>query len=125
MTKEAGTESEPKHVLSLERVIDAPVANVWRCWTEPELLKRWFCPKPWYVSEVRMDMRPGGEFFTMMNGPEGEQFPNTGIFLEIEPQRRIVTTDAMRPGWIPSAKPFMVSEVTFEDVFGPQHTAVA
>lgn len=65
--------AEPKHVLTLDRVLDASVAKLWRCWTEPELLKQWFCPKPWYVSEARMDLRPGGEFYTLMNGPDGER----------------------------------------------------
>ena len=44
----------PKHVLTLDRVLDAPVAALWRCWSEPDLLKQWFCPKPSYVSEARM-----------------------------------------------------------------------
>lgn len=59
----------PTHELVLDRVLDAPRAALWRCWTEPELLKQWFCPKPWFVSDVRMDLRPGGEFFALMSGP--------------------------------------------------------
>ncbi len=101
--------------LKLERLIDAPVAKVWRCWAEPDLLKQWFCPKPWYVSDVRMDLCPGGEFFTVMNGPNGEQFDNAGVFLAVEPHRRLVSTDAFRPGWVPSERAFMVAETTFED----------
>lgn len=115
MDTETETITAPRHVLTLERTIDAPLAAVWRCWTEPELLKQWFCPKPWYVSEVRMDMRPGGEFLTVMNGPDGEQFANPGVFLAVEPHRRLVTTDAFRPGWIPSDRAFMVAEMTFAD----------
>ena len=46
--------------LVLTRVLDAPRDKVWRCWVEPELLKQWFCPKPWYVSEARIGLRPGG-----------------------------------------------------------------
>lgn len=106
---------KPQHTLELERTFEAPVANVWRCWTEPELLKQWFCPAPWHVSEVRMDITPGGEFYTLMNGPNGEQFPNLGVFLAIEPEKRLVTTDAFRPGWLPSERPFMVAEMLFED----------
>lgn len=109
------TTPEPRHVLTLTRTFTAPLAKVWRCWSEPELLKTWFCPKPWFVSEVRMDMRPGGEFFSMMNGPNGESFPNHGVFLAVEPMRRIVTTDAFRVGWVPSERPFMAAEVTFAE----------
>lgn len=101
--------------LVLDRELGAARENIWRCWTEPELLKQWFCPKPWYVSEVRMDLRPGGAFFTVMNGPDGERFDNPGVFLEIAEGERLVFTDAFEPGWRPNGRPFMVAEVRFED----------
>lgn len=44
----------------------------------------------------------GGELFTVMNGPDGERFDNRGVFRDVEPQKRRVTTDAFRPGWQPS-----------------------
>lgn len=109
------SKTQPEHVLTLERVLDTPVERVWRCWTEPTLLEQWFCPKPWYVTDARIDLRLGGEFSSVMHGPEGEEFPNTGVFLEVEPQKRLVTTDAFRPGWIPSGRAFMAAEVRFED----------
>lgn len=101
--------------LVLTRVIDAPRAAVWRCWAEPELLKQWFCPKPWFVSQARMDLRPGGEFFTLMNGPNGESFGEPGVFLEVVEGERLVFTDAFRPGWRPSGRAFMAAEIAFED----------
>ena len=61
-----------------------------------------------------MDLKTGGEFSCVMNGPDGERFENIGVFLEIEPMRRLVTTDAFLPGWIPSARAFMVAETLFE-----------
>ncbi|MFN4024402.1 MAG: SRPBCC family protein [Hyphomonas sp.] len=109
------TRPGPEHVLTLERTLEAPVAKVWRCWTEPKLLEQWFCPKPWYVSDVRMDLRPGGESFFVMHGPEGERFENLGVYLEVVPMKRIVTTDAFHPGWVPSARPFMVAETLLAD----------
>lgn len=116
---------EPKHVLTLERTIDAPPGELWRCWAEPELLEQWFCPKPWYVSEARIDLTPGGEFFSLMNGPEGERFDNPGVFLAIEPERRLVFTDAFRPGRIPGDKAFMAAHVTFDDAGGGRTRYVA
>lgn len=109
------TDTTPTHVLTLERALDAPAAKLWRCWTEPELLKQWFCPEPWYVSEARIDLTPGGEFFSVMNGPDGERFENTGVILEVEPERHLVWTDAFRPGWIPNDTAFMTAHVAFED----------
>lgn len=96
--------------LLFERELDAPPEAVWRCLSEPELLKQWFCPKPWYVSEARMDLRPGGEFFTKMNGPNGESFGEPGVFLDVVPGRRLVFTDAFKPGWIPAGQMFMTGE---------------
>ena len=115
MTTKAGLGAEPEHVLTIDRVLDAPVEKLWRCWTEPALLEQWFCPRPWYVTDVRMDLRPGGEFFSVFNGPDGESFENAGVFLEVEPPRRLVSTDAFRPGWFPSGRAFMVAETLFED----------
>jgi len=107
--------TEPAHQLVLDRILDAPREKLWRCWTDPALLKQWFCPRPWYVSEARIDLRPGGEFFSVMNGPEGERHDNVGCFLHIEENRRLVTTDAFTADWRPVGQPFMVAEVTFED----------
>jgi uncharacterized protein YndB with AHSA1/START domain len=105
----------PKYALTLDRVLDAPVEKVWRCWTEPELLEQWFCPKPWRATEVKMDLRPGGEMTSVFRGPNGESFPNAGVFLEIVPMRRIVSTDAFRAGWIPSDSAYMVAETQFAE----------
>lgn len=110
--------SEQQHALELILDLDAPREKLWRCWTEPKLLEKWFCPKPWYVSDARIDLRPGGEFTCRMHGPNGEEFPNTGVFLEVVPNERLVTTDAFHPGWKPTGRPFMVAEVTFEDLGG-------
>lgn len=107
--------------LVLTREIGAARDKVWRCWTEAELLEQWFCPKPWRVSDARLDLRPGGEFFTVMNGPDGERMENIGVFLDVDAGRRLVFTDAFRPGWRPAGQPFMAAEVTFEDA-GPGRT---
>jgi len=104
--------------LVLERLLDAPRSALWRCWTEPELLKQWFCPKPWTVSHAEADVRPGGASMIVMRSPEGEEFPNPGVFLEVVPERKLVMTDAYTRAWQPSQKPFMTAIVTFEDEGG-------
>ncbi|MGB0747963.1 MAG: SRPBCC family protein [Magnetospiraceae bacterium] len=119
--------ADATHDLALSRTLDAPREHLWRCWVEPDLLNKWFCPKPWFVSETRIDLRPGGEFFTLMNGPDGEQFPNKGVFLEILEFQRLVFTDAFQPGWRPAGRPFMVADVQFSDAEdgGTAYTATA
>lgn len=104
--------------LSITRLIDVPRAKLWRCWTEPELLKQWFCPKPWYVSVAELDVRPGGFSRITMNGPNGESHPNDGVYLEVVPNERLVFTDAFSAGWKPSGKAFMTGVVEFSDEGG-------
>lgn len=92
---------DPARDLVIDRVLKAPPALVWRCWTEPKLICQWFCPKPWFVSEAVVDLRGGGRFFTLMNGPEGEKVPNEGSFLEVVPQRKLVFTDMFTEDFAP------------------------
>ncbi len=109
--------------LSVTRYIDAPPEIVWKVWTE--LTADWFSPKPWTVSIAEMDLRPGGRFAMTMHGPAGEVFPSEGVFLEIVPHRKIVSTDAYAAGWVPQ-KPFMTSITTMEpEGEGTRYTAAA
>ncbi len=91
----------PKLDLVLERVVDIAPALVWRAWTEPQHLVKWFTPKPWETVECEIDLRPGGTFYTVMRSPEGERFPGTGCYLEVIANRRLVWTNAMLPGYRP------------------------
>lgn len=120
------TAAEPEsHELVLERIMDVPRERLFRCWTKPELLVQWFCPKPWIVSHAEMDVRAGGSSLVVMRSPEGEEFSNPGVFLEVVPNERIVTTDAYTSAWVPSEKPFMTAIVTFEDLGGGRTRYVA
>lgn len=91
--------------LVLDRILKAPPALVWRCWTEPALICQWFCPKPWTVSEAVVDLRAGGRFFTLMHGTAGEVVPNEGSFLEVVPQQKLVLTDIFAADFAPVAVP--------------------
>lgn len=97
----------PELDLLLERTVDVPPELVWRAWTEPDLLKQWFCPVPWGVADAEMDVRPGGIFRTTFKSPEGQLFPNLGCYLEVVPNRRLVWTDALGPGYRPSVKGYL------------------
>lgn len=108
--------TSPKHELVLERIIDAPPEKLFRCWTTPELMQQWFVPKPWTLASVDLDLRPGGNCCVVMRSPEGKEFPNPGIYLEVVPNERLVFTDAYTTAWVPSDKPFMTGIITFEDL---------
>jgi uncharacterized protein YndB with AHSA1/START domain len=107
--------------LKLERVVDAPRELIWKCWTEPQHLTQWFTPKPWETTHCKIDLRVGGEFHTMMRSPEGGDFPNHGVYLEIVPNKRLVFTDAYTVGWQPTENPFFTAIVELEDA-GPGKT---
>lgn len=117
--------SEGKHELVLELELDAPAEKLFRCYSDPKLLQQWFAPKPWTISSAEMDVRPGGASLVAMRSPEGQEFPNPGIFLEIVPNEKIVMTDAMSAGYRPAGKPFMVTEVLFEDAGGGKTRYIA
>lgn len=115
---------DPTRDLVLERTVDVPPAQVWAAWTDPELLKVWFCPAPWRVSECAIDLRPGGRFFTRMCGPDGEDVPNEGTYLEVGPGYRLVFTDALAAGYRPTGASFMTAIITIEpDGAGTRYTA--
>ena len=111
-----------QHELVLTRLIDAPRAHVYRAWTEPALLKRWFAPRPYTTPVAELDVRAGGRIMIVMQGPDGSEIPCPGVYLEVVPNTRLVTTDAFVSAWEPSAKPFMTLIVTLEDADGGRKT---
>lgn len=100
--------------LVLVRETDIPAAKLFAGWTTPELLVQWFTPKPWTTTACEIDLRTGGTCKTTMRSPEGEEFPNTGVYLEIIPDQKLVFTDAYLPGWEPNPNPFFTGILTFE-----------
>jgi uncharacterized protein YndB with AHSA1/START domain len=101
--------------LSVTRLIDAPVETVWRVVTER--LQEWWCPKPWTTEIIEQDWRAGGRSAMVMRGPNGEEVPLDGVFLEVSPGRRLVFTDAFSVDWQPKG-PFMVGIMEFTDENG-------
>ena len=104
--------------LIVTRIIDASREKVFRAWTEPALLKRWFAPLPWITPIVETDVRVGGSSLIVMRGPDGKEFPNRGVYLEVIENQRLVFTDAFSKAWEPSEKPFMTVILTFDELNG-------
>ena len=101
--------------LVLARIMDATPEQLFRVWTTPERFPEWFCPKPWRAEVVKMDLVPGGAAETTMYGPNGEVFPNLGVYLEVVPNQKLVFTDMFTEGWVPAEGGGMMTAVlTFE-----------
>jgi uncharacterized protein YndB with AHSA1/START domain len=107
------------HDLVISRLVRAPRATLWRAWTDPQLLKEWWCPKPWTTEVRAFELRPGGAFHTFMRGPDGGTSDNPGYFLEIVAQEKIAMTSMLVGGWRP-ATPWlaMTAVVTMADEAG-------
>ncbi len=103
----------PDQELSVEIFIDAAPDHVWTLMTQRQV--DWWCPKPWRIEVVEQDWRAGGRAAITMFGPDGETNPIEGIFLEVVPGCRFVTTDAITADMRPAA-PFMIGiwEITPE-----------
>ncbi len=75
--------------LILTRLIDAPPPKVWRCWTDPSLLPRWFGPEGFSCHTKEIDLREGGVWRFDMIAPDGTVWPNRHRFTLHAPPNRI------------------------------------
>jgi uncharacterized protein YndB with AHSA1/START domain len=80
--------------LTITRTFDAPGELVWKAWTEPERLMRWWGPRAFTSPFCKIDFRVGGVYLNSMRSPEGKDYWSTGVYREIVPLERIVVTDS-------------------------------
>ncbi|MDM7921317.1 MAG: SRPBCC domain-containing protein [Pyrinomonadaceae bacterium] len=107
----------------ITREFDAPRELVWKAWTEPEHIEKWFGPKGFSTRVAEHDLSVGGRSTYVMTGPDGKEYPGTGVFLEIVPMERIVSSDEFGEGFekimpeteLPSG---MIFTVQFDDLGG-------
>lgn len=122
----------PQFDLVLERTTVLAPETIWRLWTETDLLMKWFCPRPWQTTRAELELRPGGRFMTVMKSPEGQEFPNEGCVLQVEKQRKLVFTSALRQDFRPAPKAEGPGDLPFTAVIllepqssGTKYTAIA
>lgn len=97
--------------LTLERTIRAKPERVWEAWTTPEQMTRWFAPEGLSVPEVEVDLRVGGRWKVTMREPGGADHVAVGVYRELDPPNRLVTTWR----WVPEGE---------EDPVGPEETII-
>lgn len=90
------------------RVVNAPRELVWKAWTEPEHLARWYGPKGFTNTFHQFDLRQGGRWKFTMHGPDRGNYENEIEFKEIVPPKRLVLTRI--------SKPLFQVTVTFEPI---------
>lgn len=89
----AAAKASPELVLTITRVFDAPRALVWRAWTDPEQLMKWWGPEHHPAVHVTMDVRPGGVWRNCLRSVEtGNDLWHHGTFREVVPMERLVFT---------------------------------
>ncbi|HOI12726.1 MAG TPA: SRPBCC domain-containing protein [Methanoculleus sp.] len=86
--------TEGKGRLFIQRIFAASREPVWKAWTDPELIGRWWGPKGFTAPFIRVDLREGGRYLFNMRSPEGQDFWSTGEYREIVPVERLVFTDS-------------------------------
>jgi len=94
MPKRGGLAKAADRELVIVRVFDAPRALVWKAWTEPARLKRWWGPRTFTTPVAKIDLRVGGAFLYCMRQADGKDIWGTGVYREIVPLKRIVYTDS-------------------------------
>lgn len=81
-------------MLYITRTFDSSLKNVWKAWTEPENVKKWWGPNGYTAPVVKIDLKEGGSSLYCMRSPEGVDIWSVGTFKEIIPMEKIVSTDS-------------------------------
>jgi uncharacterized protein YndB with AHSA1/START domain len=86
----AANENAADREIVITRVFDAPRELIWKVWTDPKHVAQWWGPRGFTTTIHEMDVRPGGIWRHTMHGPDGTDYPNQCVFLEIVKPERIV-----------------------------------
>ena len=106
------------HSLKLVRTFDAGPEVVYRAWTDPKVIGKWFAPLEMTTPIAEVDLRVGGKYRIGMKSPDGELYVATGTYREIIPNEKLVFT------WRWESEPSDISDtlVTVEFKKSGEHT---
>lgn len=83
-------ESTDERAFIHSRLIDAPRERVFKAFSEPEHLARWWGPNGFTSTFQTFELRPGGHWRFVMHGPDGADYPNENVFIEVVAPERLV-----------------------------------
>lgn len=106
--------------LVLTRVFDAPREVVFKVWTDPKHVAQWWGPRGFQTTIQEMDVRPGGRWRYAMRGPDGNDYPFDGVFVEVVEPERLVFEGAIHG----DPNQSVWTEVTFADSEGKTKVTV-
>jgi len=86
-------DADADRLVTITRVLDAPRELVFRMWSQPELLTRWYGARGWNLVGCEVDLRPGGAYRFLSRGPDGQDMVQRGVFREVDPPGRLVMTE--------------------------------
>ena len=86
------TAEQPDDIVRITRIIDAPQEEVFRAWTTPDELRRWWGPGEFTCPDAEVDLRAGGSYRLAMQPTAGDPFIVAGTYREVEPPSRLVYT---------------------------------
>ena len=86
-----------KRTLSLKRTFNAPIRLVWKAWTQPEHIVKWWGPKGMKINVVEHDFRVGGKWKYVMPMPDGSEFISEGMYKVIVELEKIFTSADFKP----------------------------
>ncbi|OQP58879.1 SRPBCC domain-containing protein [Niastella populi] len=86
-----------KRILTLKRTLNAPRKLVWEAWTEADHIVRWWAPAGMNITVIKHEFKPGGQWKYIMPMPDGSEFISEGIYSEIIPYEKIITTADFKP----------------------------
>ena len=78
----------------VSREFEAPLADVWKAYTDPKLLDQWWGPSPWRAETKEMNFKPGGYWLYAMVGPEGERHWARMDYLAVDPLKSFDVQDS-------------------------------
>ena len=100
----------------ITRIFDAPRELIFQVWTDPKHVEQWWGPRGFTTTIQEMDVRPGGIWRLVMRGPDGTDYKNKIVFLEVVKPERLVYKHEPEKGTEPSSHE---STVTFESQGSP------
>ncbi|MHB1348054.1 MAG: SRPBCC family protein [Candidatus Humimicrobiaceae bacterium] len=88
---------DDKSEIIIKRTFNVPREQLWKAWTKPEIVKKWWGPEGFYAPSIKIDLKVGGKNIFGMHGPKGSEFDkdmySAGVYNEIVPMEKIAISD--------------------------------